>query len=246
MKANGIVHDLNKHFKGRTSVPTKELFDYLKNLEPDCPDGSISGKIHLLKQNGKINHISRGLYSFTTKTIFQPPVSSEIKKLHARIKKELPYLNFCIWDTRWFNGLMLHQANKFYVVIETEKDAMESIFFRLSEGRKNIFLDPDKQTLERYVSSFPESIIIKHLISESPTTTVNGIETASLEKLLVDCVAEKDILASQQDELDFIFRTVFEKYNVNIHKAKRYARRRFRLEELEKMIKAHAQTLAKK
>ena len=244
MKDKILIQTINKHFKGRAEISTKELFDHIKSREPQLPDSTISWKIHLLKESGELVHISRGLYSFKNKDSFHPPISSQLKKLHNRIKKELPYLNFCVWDTRWLNGFMVHQINRFYIIIETEKEGVESVFYRLSEDHKNVFLNPDKQTIERYANHSTDSIIVKPLISEAPTISVNDIETISIEKLLIDCLVDKDLLAAQQDELEYIYQTAFEKYNININKAKRYARRRDHLEEFELMLKKNHQTLA--
>lgn len=239
LKANGTSQNISKHFKGKTAVSTKELFDYLKSCEPELPDSTISGKIYLMKQAGELTHVSRGIYSFTSKAPFTPTISPAIKKLNGSIKKQFPFLNFCIWDTRWFNSFMLHQPGRFYMVIETEKEAVESLFNRLSEGRTDVFLDPDAEMLQRYVSHFQESVIVKSMISEAPVISMAPVQTASIEKLLVDCLAEKNLLTAQQSELEFIYNSVFEKYNVNINKARRYARRRDQLEELEKLMKKH-------
>ena len=42
--------------------------------------------------------------------------------------------------------------------------------------------------------------------------------------------------AAQQDELDQILQSVFQKYEVNLNKISRYARRRNQISELEKRI----------
>lgn len=46
-------------------------------------------------------------------------------------------------------------------------------------------------------------------------------------------IIDKDLFATQQGELDFIFNTTFKKYPVNIAKMKRYAMRRNREQETE-------------
>ena len=245
MTNKALIQNINKHFRSRSAVSTKELFEFIKSKDPKVPESTISWKIFLLKEAGELIHVSRGLYSFEDKGSFHPPISAQLKKLHHRIKKELPYLNFCIWDTRWLNGFMVHQINRFYIVVETEREGVESVFHRLSEDHKNVFLNPDKETLDRYGSNFGENIIVKPLITEAPTTTIDNIETISIEKLLVDCIVDSDLLSAQQDELEYIYQTAFEKYNININKAKRYARRRYNLDAFESMLKKSHQTVAR-
>ena len=58
----------------------------------------------------------------------------------------------------------------------------------------------------------------------------------SVEKLLIDCLIDTDLFAAQQDELDHIYQSVFQKYEVNLNKISRYARRRGQISELEKRI----------
>jgi hypothetical protein len=76
------------------------------------------------------------------------------------------------------------------------------------------------------------------LVSEAPLTEIDKIAIPTIEKLLIDCLIDKDLFAAQQDELENIYQTVFEKYIVNLNKSRRYARRRDRLVEFEdKLIK---------
>jgi hypothetical protein len=54
--------------------------------------------------------------------------------------------------------------------------------------------------------------------------------------MLVDIIIDKEFFAAQQGELNFIYKTAFNKYNINKLKMKRYAARRNRETEVEKMI----------
>ncbi|MBK8786380.1 MAG: hypothetical protein IPN43_07745 [Chitinophagaceae bacterium] len=106
----------------------------------------------------------------------------------------------------------------------------------MTDVSKKVFLNPTEDIFNRYISNFNEVIIVQPLISESPITEQGGIKIASLEKLLVDCVADKDLFAAQQSEIDFIFKTAQSKYSINISKIKRYARRRNQLEKIDLLL----------
>lgn len=138
---------------------------------------------------------------------------------------------------------MRHQPFKFYTVLEVEKDVAESVFHALNIEGKQVFLEPDSETFQLYISNSPEALIIKQLVSESPLKTINEVETPALEKLLVDMTIDTELYASQQSEINFIYETVFKKYEINKNKMKRYAYRRNREREVEKLINL---TLAKK
>jgi len=132
---------------------------------------------------------------------------------------------------------MRHHPFKNYTIIEVEKEAEEQIFNAISEGNKNVYFNPKEEILERYISSNTEEVtIIKNLVTEAPTTQINTIKIPTLEKVLVDIIIDKELFAAQQGELDFIYKAAFEKYDINESKMKRYAKRRNREKEVERMI----------
>lgn len=132
---------------------------------------------------------------------------------------------------------MRHQPFKNFTIIEVDKEAEEQVFNAVSKWNKNVYFNPNEEILERYISSNTQEVtIIKNLVTESPTSEKNKIEIPTLEKLLVDIIIDKELFAAQQGELDFIYKSAFDKYEVNKAKMKRYAIRRNKGHNLEKMI----------
>jgi len=203
---------------------------------PSVAHKTIDWKIYELKSKGILTHISRGIYSLQTKKEFNPELSNNLKRIFYKIKKELTYLNLCIWDSRWLNEFMHHQIFRYYIVVETEKDGIESVFNILSDFNKIVFLNPDKEIFQRYIINNEDVIIVKPMISESPLSEIDKIKTPALEKLLVDCLIDVDLFAAQQDELNFIYQTAFQKYFINLNQIRRYATRRNQQTELENII----------
>lgn len=219
----------------------KQLHDRLNSLGSEFNETSLTWQLHQLKSQGSIQSSGRGMYSISSKNFFKPEVSLSLKRLFNRVSKEFPFLQICVWDSRWFNELMFHQLFKYYLVIEVEKDSAESVFNAMTDISKKVFLNPTEDIFTRYISNFNEVIIVKSLISESPISEHDGVKIASLEKLLVDCTADKDLYAAQQNELDFIFKTASDKYAINENKLKRYARRRNQLEDIRKFLPKYLQ-----
>ena len=222
--------------KERSSMAKGEIVDLINKKYPNVNDASITWKLHKLKSQGLIHSPGYGIYSYRVKENVQWGISTSLKRYYNKVKKEFPYLQICVWDSRWFNSMMLHQPFKYYLVIEVEKDAAESVFNTMTDFSKKVFLNPTEEIFNRYISNFNEAIIIKPLITEAPLLEQDGITLASFEKLLVDCIADKDLFAAQQDELEFIYKTAFSKYNINVNKLKRYARRRSQLEKLNELL----------
>lgn len=226
--------EINQAFSKKEIITKDELEVFLQNFFPDAAKETISWRIHDMKARGIISHVSRGLYSLKSKKEFEPEISNTVTQINNKLIQKFPFIQFCLWESKWFNEFMVHQLFKNYIVIETEKDVMESVFKAFSDSNSMIYLNPDHDIFELYISNYDEVIIVKQLVSEAPIIVNDkGVHIASLEKLLVDTLIEKDLFASQQNELDNIFKSAFERYTLNRNKLNRYARRRNRLTELE-------------
>ncbi len=131
-----------------------------------------------------------------------------------------------------------HLSNKSVIILETEKEACESVFHKLQDSGKAVFLEPTVDIMERYVSVEKNPIVIKPIVSEAPLQKVEGINFPTLEKILVDLICDKDILfAYQGRELQHIWENAFNKYTVQQDKLLRYADRRRRKREITEYLK---------
>ena len=232
-----IENTIQSYFKSLNQISREKLGNLIKKDFPELSEGTITVYLSKLKKAGKINNPERGVYSITDKEVFNPEINQNLIKIYNKIHKEFPFVNMCAWNTKWLNDLMRHQPFKYYTIIEVEKEAEEQIFNAVSEWNKNVYFNPDEDILERYISSNSEEVtIIKNLVTEAPTTQSNKIEIPTLEKVLVDIIIDKELFAAQQGELDFIYRSAFKKYAINTAKMKRYAIRRNKESEVEKMF----------
>jgi hypothetical protein len=131
---------------------------------------------------------------------------------------------------------MRHQPFKHFVIVEVEKIAVEQVFNDLNNNFSKVYINPDDIFFDRYISASEDVIIVKNLYSEAPTLKRNELTIPTLEKILVDMLIDKELFAAQQGELDFIFKSAFDKYDINEAKMKRYAARRNRETELERIM----------
>lgn len=230
---NSIHRCLQDAFNKKPVLSKSELVVLLRQHFPDWAEQTVNWNIHKLKEDGVLHHVARGKYSLKPTNNFKPELSGSLKRLHNRIKKEFPFADFCVWDSRWMNEFMHHQLFRYQLVVEAEKDVLEAAFNAVSDFSKKVFLNPDAQMFERYVANFDEAIIMKPLVSEAPLENQGGYSIAPLEKLLVDMLIDKELFAAQQGELSIVFERAQEKYTLNTPKMKRYASRRNQQEELE-------------
>lgn len=231
-----IEKELLNEFQGKDTVYTSEILQFLKTHYPAVSSKTLQWRIFELKKKGILHHVTRGTCSFQQQPEYRPTISRSLKRLHNKIYKELPYANICVWDTRWFNEFTELQLFKHYLVIEAEKEVTEAIYNRLANTDVRVFLNPKKEIFKTYIAYHDEVTIVKPMITEAPVANHGNIICASLEKLLVDCLAESVMFGAQQVELDGIFKNAFERYNININAMKRYARRRNKLMELKSWL----------
>lgn len=234
---NTIENIIESYFKSKSQLSREKLVSLINNDFPDLSLGTITVYLSKLKKAGIINNPARGVYSITDKQIFNPEINQNLKKIYNKIHKDFPFIEICVWNTKWLSDLMRHQPFKNFTIIEVDKEAEEQVFNAVSEWTKNVYFNPDEEILERYISTNTEEVtIIKNLVTEAPTIKNNKIKIPTLEKLLVDILIDKELFAAQQGELDVIFKSAFDKYEINKAKMKRYAIRRNKESELERMI----------
>lgn len=221
------IDQLLDYFKEVAVFNNTDLLQFYENADSEISRSTLNWRIHSLVKKGIIKRRGRGLFALGESTEFAPEIDSSAKKMYTQVKKQFPYVKICFWNTKIFNQWMLHQPSHYSMLVEVDKDALESVFQFLQEYYDNVFLQPDKAILERYTVAKPNVIIVLPLISEAPIQKVHNVTTTTLEKLIVDVFCDPDIFAAQQGrDLSFIYDNIFSKYTINKNKLLRYADRR--------------------
>ena len=220
------------------NIFVEDLVKFYHQFEDSIKRSTVDWRIYELTKLGVLHRVSRGIYSLSETYHFEPEVSRSLKLLFGTVKNQFPYLNICVWNTKLINEFMLHQPGRFYTILEVDKEAMESVFYELKDQGRDVFFNPSEEVLSKYVISKKEPIIITSLITEAPLEEIDGVKTATLEKILVDICSNEILFSAQQGaELTRIYETAFEKYTISETKLLRYARRRNKKEVVERLIK---------
>jgi hypothetical protein len=132
---------------------------------------------------------------------------------------------------------MHHVPNVVYTFVDVEKDGMESVFHALQnmDLDRNVLLAPSAEECNRYLTG--DVIVVRQLIGQSPLMEVEGCMVPRIEKILVDAVGDNELFYTSGSEIYYIYQDVFERVNVNKSKLMRYASRRNRKEQIERIIK---------
>ena len=229
---------LKRHFKSKAVFETQDIVAFYEQTENEIKPTTINWRVYTLVQEGVLQRIGRGKFTLGEGKIFVPEISSATKSLFKKLKAEIPFANLCVWNTSVLNEFMHHQPNQFFMLVETDKETTNAVFYFLREIKKSVFIEPTKDILEKYVVNENEVFVIKPLITEAPMQNINGVKTASIEKMLVDIFCDAVIFLAQQGaEMRTIFKNAFDKYTINQSKMLRYADRRKKKEELNQFVK---------
>ena len=227
-----------QYFKRQESFTLNDVYHFFRNTQPDIKSGTVNWRIYHLVQQGVLQRIGRGIYMLGKERNFVLAPDKKQKRIAFLLKKQFPLANYCCWRLSILKEFYQHIATIDFIIVEVEKDTMDAVFHFLKESQKNIFKEPSKEIIEDFVSDINIAIIVKPMISESPLLQIDGISIPSLEKILVDLYTEKELFYFLQgNELLNIFKNAVGKYTVNSNKLLRYAKRRGKEEELQKILK---------
>jgi hypothetical protein len=237
-----IENKLIQEFKDRGSFTREELFDFFRQFEPDLKEGTLAWRIYDLKNKNIIKPLMRGLYTISYKPKYNPEISQELYKVASRISKQFEDIKYCLWETEWLNEFSQHQSGKKMILVEVEKEFIESFYYELKDNFKNdIFLTPDEKAINFYISESKQPLIIRKLITRSPigkrTERKIKFQTPLLEKILVDLFAEEKLFYLYQGgELVHIYENAIKSYAINFTKLFSYAKRREKEQDIKTFL----------
>lgn len=237
-----IENRLIEEFKNRDSFSREDLFHFYTYFEPNLKEGTFGWRIYDLKNKNIIKPVRRGYYTICYKPKYKPVLSTDLLKLAKFISQRFEEVKHCVWETDWLNEFSRHQTTKRLILIEIEKDFVESLYYELKDVfRLDIYLNPDEKDIDYYISESNKPIIIKKLITRSPITkrTENKIKfyTPLLEKILVDLFSEEKLFYFYQGtELLNIYENAIKYYTINYTKLFSYAKRRDKEQDLKQFM----------
>ena len=225
-----IIKKIGEYFSPEQTFTRKELYDFLElNFFPNLKETTFRWRIFELKKTNIIISVTRGIFKLSeNKELFLPSINNKLSKISNLLQKNFNSISYCLWSSNWLNEFSRHQATNEIVIVEVEKELVNPVFNLLNDNNyKNVYIEPDKFVTETYVSENQTSIIVKSLITKSPTQFVNKIVVPKLEKILIDLFSDnKYLVAYKGYEQKIIFENAFDKYQLNLSNIINYSRRR--------------------
>jgi hypothetical protein len=239
MKINKDIELIKDRFSNKKDFERKELFDFFKEKSPKFSESNFKWKIRQLKMSGIIFSVKRGLFKIASKnTEYNISINEDMKSINNVINEHFNDALFCLWESQCFNEFSRHQASSGSIFVEVEKELVELVFHRLLDNNfENVYLNPNRNVVNTYVSENFNSIIVKTLPSRSPLQTKQNIKVPKLEKLLVDLFCDKFLLLAYQGyEMLTVFENAFSEYEINYTTLLNYSKRRKKEKELKEFL----------
>ena len=189
-----------------------------------------------LTKEKELVRVGQGEYAIAQKQAFTYKPSEMTQEIYQKLKKELPFTDFCVYDGSILSPIQHHLSINHAIYVETNRDAVESVFARLKESYKNVYRQPDAAFMYDYIDLREECVIVKPLVTESPLMEVDGIKVPTLEKLLVDIQKDPDYDYVRGSESLNMYQLAFDLYSINTQRLLRYARRRGIAQEINELI----------
>lgn len=149
------IADLRNEFK-KKSFTNKELYSFYLKHEPELKETTFRWRVYKLKNENLITNISRGMYRLQDDHYYKEftlEFTNSTKKIYKSIVSQFPYTRVSIWETKWLANLMIHQPSNELIIVEVDKEAMKPVFEFLYENKNNVYVNPSKIEIEKYLLS---------------------------------------------------------------------------------------------
>ena len=142
-------------------ISKENLFDLYKKTYSNDNIKTFENMIGLLKQYEIITDYSNEYYAIMEKALYRIKEQEELKKINNIILKKYKDIKTIVWSTNILNEFTQHYIMNNYIVVETERFAVEMILTLLKEKlmkkytivtesmyneNKNVFLNNENLT----------------------------------------------------------------------------------------------------
>lgn len=217
--------------------------EQIKNIILDSSKGNISDvaihkRINKMISSGELSRVGNGQYVFYDKKKFDYLITNNssleiLDKLEHGFDKSSKYI---IYESTMLNMFLNHLIARPTVIVETEKDLAESMFWFLKqEGFKNVLLNPTENENYIYNPYDGSGVIIKTMVSKSPID--NKHHKITLEKLVVDIICDKTLnMFFEGAEIPLMVENILMNYAVKYDSVRNYAKRRHCFDKFMKYV----------
>ncbi|PKO21131.1 MAG: hypothetical protein CVU38_16355 [Chloroflexi bacterium HGW-Chloroflexi-1] len=209
--------------KGNASVTRKTASEYLYRLGAK---GVLFGAGH-------------GLYRRRALPTFELFLSERMLEVQTKIQHLLPFTPFTIWSTEQLAPVAHLLMGWHIIFVEADGEVVPAIHSVLLEQDEMALLDPKKEELAKFLDLTRKPVVVRSRSETTATVEVNGVRTATPEKLLIDLYFDlsRGYLNLGLDEFGRMLRNSIAHYALNFVLLLSYASRRKIRGEIQYLLK---------
>jgi len=186
-----------------------------------------------------MQRIGKGKFRLGKGSLYIPEVDNRIIRISKLIKEKFPFIQYCIWVTSSIVEFGHHVPRTNIILVDAERDSVDSVFYTLKEKFKTVFQKPGKDLYDNYIYDLQEAIIVRTLVTEAPLQFIKNTVTITLEKLLVDALVDEEFEFLKGNEINYVYKNAFDRYSVNISKLIRYADRKRKKPDILQILRTN-------
>ncbi len=238
-ETNLNIPQLKERFENKLVFTTKEILTFYREREPIIPPSTVNWRVYNLVKQGILVRIGKGKFRLGKGSMYIPEMDNQLIKISKVIKEKFPFIQYCIWVSSSIIEFGHHVPRTNIILVDAERDSMESVFYTLKGEYKNVFHKPGKDLYVNYINDLQKAIIIRPLVSEAPIQFIKDTPTITIEKLLVDALVDEEFVFLKGNEISQVYNNAFDRYSVNISKLIRYADRKRKKPEILQILKTN-------
>jgi len=196
--------------------------------DPQLSRRTVHQYLNRLARQGGLTQVGRGLYRTDSPPAFQPPLPERVHTLSHQIRAQLPFSEFTIWSTAQVIELAHMLPTRHVTFVEADQEVAPAIYEVLLSVSEPVLLDPPREAMDQLLALSKEPVVVRSRAETMATIEVEGVRTATLEKLFVDLYFElsRENLPLDPGEFGRMLRSALAHYNLNFMLLLAYAERR--------------------
>lgn len=203
MKKAKFKDEIEALLSSNYEVTTSDFFDVMKG----CPEQTVYSRIRSLERDGRIFASGHGIFKVGSKMKYAVKATPWMTEVNEFLNSECIGMDHCVME---------HDGN---LIIDVFKNDMADALQCL-KGRYDL---ADEYKKASAVDGLKGYLLVRQMVSEAPVMAEDGMTVPSLEKTLVDMVAEGKC---PEEEVQKCFQRAYEVYQLNTSTLLRYASRR--------------------
>lgn len=226
---------ITAYLEQNETISTSKAHALYTEKEGNIPRTTVNWRLHELVKEGLIERTGRGVFRLPQKNTLTIDLPKELKDIAVFLNKNYPLVSWCVWSFDFLKTLTQHIPSDQVLFVDVEKDSQEAILFALGDTFDNVYEEKVYATIKKSLPNGIKPVIVRTLISEAPIEEVEAVKIPTLEKMLVDFAVDDFFSFLEGQEIQHVFANACERYRIHTNRLFRYASRRGRKEQIEKL-----------